>query len=128
MKKRLAVLGVAVCAIGLAACSPSGSGTIRGTFFGAVSLGDPECIVGQPCPHPIPAPGVITFVNKSGTYETLANARGRFTITLPPGTYSVWGRLRHERLAEVQSGCKASRPVTVTPGGASTIAVPCLFM
>jgi hypothetical protein len=71
--------------------------------------------VGGPAPgSPVPLPGTITARAATGqTFTARAGSNGRFTLSLPPGTYRVSGRS-----PLIQSGqmvCGATALLRVSP-------------
>jgi hypothetical protein len=81
-----AIAVLAVCIAVLAACGGNQGyhQTVPGTFVR----------VGGPAPgSPVPLPGTITGRAATGeTFTATAGQDGRFTLSLPPGTYRVTGR------------------------------------
>ena len=70
--------------------------------------------VGGPAPGPpVPLPGKITARAASGaTFKATAGRDGRFTLSLPPGTYRVTGR--SPRIQSGQITCGATRELHVS--------------
>lgn len=102
---------VAVLALGiavLAGCggSPGYQQAVPGTFVR----------VGGPAPgSPVPLPGTITARAATGqTFTATVGRNGRFTLSLPPGSYHVTGRS-----PLIQSGrmiCAATAELRLTRG------------
>jgi hypothetical protein len=102
---------VAVLALGaavLAGCggSPGYQQAVRGTFVR----------VGGPAPgSPVPLPGTITASATTGqTFTATAGKNGRFTLSLPPGSYHVSGR--SPLIQSGQMTCNATAELRVTRG------------
>jgi hypothetical protein len=105
----LASLGL-VCLIGLSACGGGSSGgDLTSGIQGVVQAG-PTCPVeqmGSPCPDE-PVPGTVRAVSVSDVGiigQTTTDQRGRFRLSLEPGTYIVTATAAHGALTPV--------PVTV---------------
>ena len=80
--------------------------------------------VGGPAPGlPVPLPGTITARAATGqTFTASAGNDGRFTFSLPPGTYRVTGR--SPLMQSGQMTCVATAILRVTrgkPGGHVTV-------
>ena len=80
--------------------------------------------VGGPAPgSPVPLPGTITARDAAGgTFTATAGRNGRFSLSLPPGTYRVTGRSplmqSGQMICAATAGLhvsrgKPARPVTV---------------
>jgi hypothetical protein len=120
--RRVSLILLAVMAAGmtLASCSsptgPSGpTGTLTGTFqaVGGPAGTGPRALAGQ-----------ITLHESNGTrYGIAVGANGRFSATLPVGTYTVTGQ--SPQYEGGTADCQASGPVTVTKGVTSSIKVDC---
>lgn len=89
------------------------NGTITGTL---------EAVGGPPGP-PRPVPGQVTASGGGHTYSTAVGETGHYSLSLPPGTYTVAGRspLYEDGAAE----CQAQGPVTVRTSGSITADVAC---
>jgi hypothetical protein len=98
--------------------------TLTGGLQGVVTRGPttPVCRVGVPCTAPAPNAGLI-FIFGFRRWTTATDARGRYRIALPPGTYRVLlaspppvgGGLRPERVL-VPGGRFATRNFTYDTG------------
>ncbi len=110
----LAVVMAGICVLAGCGASPGDEQTVHGTFVR----------VGGPAPGAaVPLPGSITARASNGrTFTAAAGRSGRFTLSLPPGSYLVTGRsplLQSGRLACAATGRlrvsrgKAAGPVTV---------------
>lgn len=102
---------LAVLAVGIAVLAACGGSlgyhqTVRGTFVR----------VGGPAPGPaVPLPGPITARTATGeTFTATAGRDGRFTLSLPPGTYRVTGR--SPLMQAGQMSCAATAELRVSRG------------
>lgn len=102
---------IAVLAVGLAGLAGCGGNpgyhqTVPGTFVR----------VGGPAPgSPVPLPGTITARTATGqTFTATAGRDGRFTLSLPPGTYRVTGR--SPLMQSGQMTCAATAELHVSRG------------
>jgi hypothetical protein len=86
--------------------SPSGEQTVHGRFVR----------VGGPAPgSAVPLPGSITARARNGqTFTATAGSKGRFTLSLPPGSYRVTGR--SPLMQSGQMICAATRQLHVIHG------------
>ena len=95
----------------LAGCSarPSDEQTVHGRFVR----------VGGPAPgSPVPLPGSITARARNGqSFTSTAGRTGRFTLSLPPGSYRVTGR--SPLMQSGQMICAATRQLHVIHGKAA---------
>jgi len=96
--------------------SSAGTGTVRGVYKGiATRMGGP----GRP------SAGDLIFTGRGKTYDTTASSDGRFSISLPPGTYDIAGWGLSGPQSPGISGCQAV--VKVLAGVTSDIVVNCVF-
>jgi hypothetical protein len=82
---------------------------------------------GGPAPgSPVPLPGTITAHGVTGqTFTATAGPNGRFTLSLPPGSYDVTGR--SPLMQSGQAACPAAAELRVTRGKpASPVTVVCI--
>jgi hypothetical protein len=88
---------IAVAAV-LAACSPTPTGTVVGVFEGR----------GNPAHqgYALPSSGTLSLTGDGRTYRAMAGQNGRFSITLPTGTYCIFGRRPRETGGETY--CEAT--------------------
>lgn len=82
-------VGVVALGVLLVGCSGQSDGAVAGTVRGfggpARSDGSGGAFTGQPLPN-----AAVTFFDLSGGRSTaMADSDGRYTITLPPGTYNM---------------------------------------
>jgi hypothetical protein len=121
---RIPLTGLALAAACLAgfvaACSGQGpaDGTVTGHLYG---VGGPASVAAPPSPRPWP--GTVILTGPGVHREVPVGANGTFSVTVPPGKYSVVG---HSPL--YGSGaylCQAAGPVTVTSGHTTQAAVLC---
>ena len=117
-KPVLLVVALVAC---LASCShPAPSGTLAGELSGT----------GGPPPGTIqtPFPGTIHVTGQGVDTQIPVGADGRFSLTLPAGTYTVVGHSPSLTDNGVQEECGVApvgKPVTVTAGQTTTVAVGC---
>jgi hypothetical protein len=107
--------GIAVLA-GCAASSPGYQQAVPGTFVR----------VGGPAPgSAVPLPGTITARAATGqTFTATAGQNGRFTLSLPAGSYHVTGR--SPLIQSGQGSCAATAELRVAPGrSAGPVTVVC---
>lgn len=119
----LAVLTVAI--VVLAGCAGSAGGAGSPAYQQAVS--GTFMRVGGPAPgSPVPLPGTITARAATGqTFTAPAGQNGRFTLSLPPGSYHVSGR--SPLMQSGQTACPATAELRVTQGKpAGPVSVVCL--
>ncbi len=110
------VLTVGISILVGCAGSPSDYQTVHGTFVR----------VGGPAPgSPVSLPGTITARTSTGqTFTATTGRNGRFTLSLPPGSYHVTGR--SPLMQSGQMICAATADLRVTQGKpASPITVVC---
>ena len=83
-----AVWVVSLVAVGLlAGCAKaSGQGTLSGHLY---MVGGP--VVRGATPSPRPLAGKVVATGSAGSYTATVGPDGRYTMQLPPGTYSVTG-------------------------------------
>jgi hypothetical protein len=121
---RISLTGVALAAACLAgfaaACSAQGpaDGTVTGHLYG---VGGPASVAAPPSPRPWP--GTVTLSGPGVHRDVPVGASGTFSVTVPPGTYTVVG---HSPL--YGSGaylCRAAGQVTVTSGHTAKADVLC---
>lgn len=110
----LAVLAAGISVLAGCGGSPGYLQAVPGTFEGA----------GGPAPgSPFPLPGTITARAATGqTFTATAGRDGRFTLSLPPGTYQVTGR--SPLMQSGQMTCPATAELRVargTPAGPVTV-------
>jgi hypothetical protein len=111
----------AACLAGLtAACSGQGpaDGTVAGHLYG---VGGPASAAAPPSPRPWP--GTVTLTGPGVHRDVPVGASGTFSVTVPPGTYTVTG---HSPLyGSGAYACQAAGPVTVTSGHTTQADVLC---
>jgi hypothetical protein len=107
-----ALIGAAVL---LAACSSSPTGTVDGVFEG---MGNQTTHLGG-----VPSAGNLTIKGPNGTYTAVAGPDGKFSVTVPPGTYNVVGRDLGQ--SGGVSSCRAA--VSVLAGKTTHTVVTCVF-
>ena len=110
------VLTVGISVLAGCAGSPGDYPAVHGTFVR----------VGGPAPgSPVSLPGTITARAGTGqTFTATAGPNGRFTLSLPPGSYRVTGR--SPLMQSGQMICAATADLRVTHGKpASSITVVC---
>lgn len=104
---------------------PPGGGTVTGRL---VMEGGPLGPGGQQ-PRTRGIPGLVEFTAGRRVVKVAVGRSGRFSVTLPPGTYHVTGR--SPRITEVSSGnpggpgrvLPCSRPLAVTVSVGTSVAV-----
>jgi hypothetical protein len=113
---RLACSAALVGLLTLAACGSSDNGTIAGVFYG---IGNVKTHVGG-----VPSSGTIRVTGPDGTFTAVVRDNGRYSLTVPAGTYQVAGR------APSQTGgissCRVPN-VHVVAGQTKHVAVTCVF-
>jgi hypothetical protein len=115
-RNAVAILALAIAVLAGCGGGPGYRQTVPGTFVR----------VGGPAPgSPVPLPGTITARAATGqAFTVTAGQNGRFTLSLPPGSYHVTGRS-----PLMQSGrmiCAAIAELRVTRGTpAGPVAVVC---
>jgi hypothetical protein len=84
----VSVLRFLTLAVALTACAPAGGP--GGGLYGLVTRGPtaPVCRVGTPCTGPA-GNTTLLFVSTAGTTRVRTTAKGRYTIALAPGVYTV---------------------------------------
>jgi len=112
--RRFRVLILGLAAAGLAACdvSPS-SGTVKGGF---------ERVGGPAQVGRVPLSGTVKFVGPAGTYTVSVGRSGRFTSSVPSGTYEVSGRSPQ---LNGRTPCATGLMIQVHSGATSRVAVIC---
>jgi len=113
--RRLLVLVVIPLAVATA-CSQHGdaTGTLQGHLYG----------VGGPAPGlPVPFPGTITVTRNATSWEIKTGVDGFYTVTVPPGRYTVTGRSPHFNGGT--ESCPAPNPVEVSNGSTATLDAYC---
>jgi hypothetical protein len=100
------VLSAAVTAV-LAGCGPPPAAT--GTVTGVLVR------VGGPAPGaPVPLPGKVVAVSSDGARYTATTGRnGRYSLSLPPGSYQLTGHSRDVRSQGVPLLCAGRHAVHV---------------
>jgi len=116
-KPVLLVVALVAC---LSSCShPAAPGTLAGELSGTG---------GMPPVIQTPFPGTIHVTGQGVDTQVPVGADGRFSLTLPAGTYTVVGHSPNLTDNGVQEECGAApegKPVTVTAGQTTTVAVGC---
>ena len=116
MKLRSSMVAASIlAALLLAACGSTSMGTIDGVFDG---MGSRTHIGGMP------SAGDLTVTGDGKTYNVTAPPDGEFSVSAPPGTYSIVGwdvGMSHEGI----SSCQAA--VSVSDGRTSHTTVHCVF-
>ena len=111
------LLAVTIIAVVSAGCgSSSNSGMIAGVFYG---MGNVKTHVGG-----VPSSGTIRVSSPSGSFTATAGKNGRFSVTVPAGTYKVTGR------SPGQTGGISSCQVhglKVVASQTTQVAVTCVF-
>ena len=104
----LAVLLLAPVTVG--GCdSQAGHGIIAGRF---VRVGGP------PPGSPVPLPGQIVATGGGGSrYTTTAGSNGRYSLSLPPGTYRLTGYSPQVHAGSSEVKCSAEHAVRVSAHG-----------
>jgi hypothetical protein len=102
----IAVVAVGIASLGGCGGDPGYHQTVPGAFVR----------VGGPAPgSPAPLPGTITARTAMGkTFTATAGRDGRFTLSLPPGTYQVTGR--SPLMQSGQMICAAAAELQVSRG------------
>lgn len=95
--------------------APSGNGTLKGTFISEGGALGPDGA--QPSPHPLD--GVITATRGTTVVASARAIDGSFTLTLPPGTYTITG------IAGAEHGTACTVTSKVTSGATSSVEVIC---
>lgn len=73
-----------------------------------------------------PLPGTIVLTGGGRTFTVPVGAAGRFSATVPTGTYTVAGRTPSIRgPGNAESTCRLSTPVVVGAGRTATASVVC---
>jgi hypothetical protein len=102
----------------LAGCGSNGSGD-GDTGIRGVVLAGPQCPVvteASPCPDlPVQATVVATDANGSVVARADSDARGRFRMPAPPGTYTL--------TVEGLTGIEFAKPTTVTVSAGRFVSV-----
>ncbi len=106
IRNAVAVLAVGIAVLAGCGGSPGYRQAVPGTFVR----------VGGPAPgSPVPLPGTSTARAVTGqTYTATAGRNGRFTLSLPPGSYHVTGR--SPLMQSGQMTCAAAAELRVTRG------------
>lgn len=127
MTKRVGI-GIALMTIAVTGCSSSDLASQDGPSWASVGRGGGAVrglllLVGGPAPgSPTATSGTIT-IRDSSEYRARVDGAGRFEVAAEPGTYEVTGTS-----PEYGSGkylCRATRPVVVTSGKTTRVAVYC---
>ena len=120
--RRVSLILLAVMAAGmtLASCSsPNGPPGPTGTLTGTL-----QAVGGPPGTGPRPLTGGIYLQESNGAKVGFpVDANGRFSRSLPVGTYTVTAR--SPQYEGGTADCQASGPVTVTKGVTSSVEVDC---
>ena len=105
-RNAVAVLTVGITVLVGCGGGPGGQQGVPGTFVR----------VGGPAPgSPVPLPGTVTARTATGqTFTATADRNGRFTLSLPPGSYQVTGR--SPLIESGQATCAATAELRVTRG------------
>ncbi len=101
-------MGLLTALSALAGCSgaPAKTVTLTGYLYAS----------GGPAPGTTyPVPGTITATNASGTFTATVASDGRYSLPLPPGTYTV--------IATSPYVTSNARPVRCYPASADTVTV-----
>jgi hypothetical protein len=115
-RNAMAVLAAGIAVLAGCGGSPGYNQAVPGTFVR----------VGGPAPgSPVPLPGTITARAVTGqTFTATAGRGGRFTLSLPPGSYHVSGR--SPLMQSGQMTCAATAELRVTRSKpAGPVAVVC---
>jgi hypothetical protein len=105
----------------------SDAGIVAGTF---IRVGGPIAADGTQ-PAPVPLMGTVTFsAGHRGLVAVHVGKSGRFSVTLPVGTYVVTGRSPSIMTvlasgATVENQCAGPTPVTVVAGRTVHVSVVC---
>jgi hypothetical protein len=111
MKRPLGAIAVSLLAAAILAACSSQQHAPHGTIAGAL-LG-----VGGPAPGTYPLPGHVVATSSSGTRYTVATGvKGRYNLSLPPGTYRLTGHSPRLRSHGAERLCAAMHPVHVAAG------------
>jgi hypothetical protein len=119
----LCLLPVMAAALFLASCSsPNGPPGPTGTVTGSLqAVGGPSGV------GPRPLSGGVTLQNAKGArYGIDVGAKGRFSLAVPVGKYTVSGE--SPQYGGGTADCHASGPVAVTKGVTSSVEVDCQDM
>jgi hypothetical protein len=74
-------------------------------------------VVGGPVPDRDPLPGQVIATGSAGSrYAVSVGQSGRFTISLPPGTYDLAGYSPLVHVGRAEQRCLAAHPVQVMAG------------
>ena len=98
----------------VAGCSGTSTGTVVGSFLTA---GGPR---GFPPEH---LTGTVILTSAHGRRISIAVAKGKFIVNVPPGRYQATGRA--PGIGWGPELCSANTPVVVVAGGQSTVDVAC---
>jgi len=82
----IAVTAASSLLVFLGGACGSSTGTVTGVLLE---------VGGPPPGHSTPVGGTIRLSGSSGTFSTQANGDGRFSVAVPPGTYTIQGRPDH---------------------------------
>jgi hypothetical protein len=114
--KRLACGAAFVGLLTLAACGSRDIGTITGVYYG---MGNVKTHVGG-----VPSSGTLRITGPAGNFTAIAGDDGRFSITVPVGTYHMTGRGPGQTGGI--SSCQVPE-VHVTAGQTTHVVVTCVF-
>jgi hypothetical protein len=95
---------------------------VSGTLAGKL-----EAVGGPPGVPPRPLPGTITISGGPGNRSATAGADGAFSVTLPPGSYTVVAHSPQFVINGADGWCLPGNPgaVTVRSGATATVLIVC---
>jgi hypothetical protein len=94
--------------------TPAGSGTLHGHLYG----------VGGPAPgSPRPFSGTITVSGNGTSREAKVGSDGAYSVTIPPGRYTVIGHSPH--YSDGVPACPGPNSAQVSNGGTTTMDAYC---
>ena len=121
-------IGIALTTIALTGCSSSDTASQDGPPPASVGQGDGVVrgvlrLVGGPAPGSSTATSGTITLRGSSEYQAQAMGGGHFMVRAEPGTYEVTGT--SPAYGSGMYVCRATRPVVVTTGRTTRVAVYC---